>query len=346
MKKYVIGLFLMMIFLLAASSALAITSGICSPKIVAWYYNVPASVQKTICIENDNAFPATVTLSASSEISSMISFSQTTVSLAVGEKKFVPFTVTISSDTLASGTINARFVVPQDTSGFPDVSGSAAFSTKKGECQSGATQACTDSNCTGTQTCTSNYQWGTCVKSGSCGGSSGCTESWSCSSWSPNPCTAGSTQTRTCTDSNSCGTTNYKPLTWQECSTGGTSCTESWSCGSWSPDPCTAGSTQTRSCTDSNNCGTVANKPSVSQSCSAATCTPSWSCTWTSCQPSGTKTASGCHDVNNCGLACTTANNCVTTLACTYSTGGGGGGSSGGGGGGGGGGGSYTKSET
>lgn len=45
---------------------------------------------------------------------------------------------------------------------------------------------------------------------------SSCIPSWTCSSWSS--CIAGS-QTRTCTDSNNCGTTTNKPATSQSCST-------------------------------------------------------------------------------------------------------------------------------
>jgi len=44
--------------------------------------------------------------------------------------------------------------------------------------------------------------------------SSVCTESWTCGSWSA--CNSG-TQTRTCTDSNNCGTTVSKPATSQSC---------------------------------------------------------------------------------------------------------------------------------
>ena len=45
-----------------------------------------------------------------------------------------------------------------------------------------------------------------------------CQESWSCSDWSV--CTS-CLQTRTCTDSNSCGTTINKPVLSQSCSSGG-----------------------------------------------------------------------------------------------------------------------------
>ncbi len=46
----------------------------------------------------------------------------------------------------------------------------------------------------------------------------GCTENWSCGSWSA--CVNG-TQTRTCTDANSCGTTLNRPALSQSCTTGG-----------------------------------------------------------------------------------------------------------------------------
>lgn len=43
-----------------------------------------------------------------------------------------------------------------------------------------------------------------------------CQENWQCSSWSPSTCSSG-TQTRTCTDSNSCGTATSKPSESQSC---------------------------------------------------------------------------------------------------------------------------------
>jgi hypothetical protein len=88
--------------------------------------------------------------------------------------------------------------------------------------------------------------------------SSICTESWSCGSWST--CT-NSTQTRTCTDVNSCGTTSSKPALSQGCAD---TCSESWSCGGWSA--CING-LKTKTCTDRNNCGTTNSRPSLNQSC-------------------------------------------------------------------------------
>jgi len=88
-----------------------------------------------------------------------------------------------------------------------------------------------------------------------------CSPNWQCTSWSPNPCTAGQTQTRTCTDANSCDTTSGKPAESQSCQV---SCTPNWQCTSWSV--CSGGQ-QTRTCTDANSCDTTSGKPAESQSC-------------------------------------------------------------------------------
>ncbi len=94
-----------------------------------------------------------------------------------------------------------------------------------------------------------------------------CTENWECGQWSA--CTNGQ-QTKTCTDSNNCGTTVNKPAESQSC----TVCTPTWTCGEWNSwnnwNSCSESSTQartrTRTCTDSNNCGTTTDKPSESES--------------------------------------------------------------------------------
>ncbi len=57
--------------------------------------------------------------------------------------------------------------------------------------------------------CPNGCEDGACV-----GSPETCTESWSCNSWST---CSNSQQTRTCTDSNSCGTTENKPLTSKTC---------------------------------------------------------------------------------------------------------------------------------
>ena len=46
-----------------------------------------------------------------------------------------------------------------------------------------------------------------------------CEESWSCTGWTA---CSGSTQTRTCTDANKCGTTDTRPTLSQSCTTGDT----------------------------------------------------------------------------------------------------------------------------
>ncbi len=44
-----------------------------------------------------------------------------------------------------------------------------------------------------------------------------CSESWHCTAWTPSSCPESGEQTRTCTDSNNCGTRVYKPITTQTC---------------------------------------------------------------------------------------------------------------------------------
>ena len=127
-----------------------------------------------------------------------------------------------------------------------------------------------------------------------------CTPSWSCTGWSPSTCPANGQQTRTCTDSNQCGTNEGKPNETQSCipscsTLGGNICTqsqvcnggsyqtasdtnyccvggicqtppciESWTCTAWSS---CSNWQQTRTCTDSNQCGTTNNKPAETQDC-------------------------------------------------------------------------------
>jgi hypothetical protein len=130
-----------------------------------------------------------------------------------------------------------------------------------------------------------------------------CTESWSCGAWST---CANSSQTRTCTDANSCGTTVNRPALSQSCSA--SVCTESWTCSAWGT---CSNNSQSRTCTDGNACGTTANRPALTQSCSVA-CTENWSCgEWSVCTNSNqTRT---CSDLNSCG---TTVNQPITSQSC------------------------------
>ncbi len=116
-----------------------------------------------------------------------------------------------------------------------------------------------------------------------------CTPDWRCTDW--NQCTAGS-QTRTCTDQNSCGTEQGRPAESQACT-----CQENWSCGAWST---CVDDQQSRTCTDQNSCGTTTTRPPLTQSCTNP-CTPLWQCTeWGQCT-SGAQ-ARTCTDQNNCGV--------------------------------------------
>src|SRR3989339_540992 len=133
----------------------------------------------------------------------------------------------------------------------------------------------------------------------------GCTENWSCNNWST---CANNSQSRTCTDSNTCGTTINKPATNQSCSV--QTCTENWSCNNWST---CANNSQSRTCTDSNTCGTTINKPATNQSCSVQTCTENWNCNvWSTC--ANNSQSRTCTDSNTCG---TTINKPATNQSCT-----------------------------
>ncbi len=86
-----------------------------------------------------------------------------------------------------------------------------------------------------------------------------CIEDWTCTTWSS---CINNQQTRTCTDSNNCETTNDKPSVSQDCESN--ACVENWFCGPW--EDCIDG-LMIRTCTDSNECGTTINKPTISKTC-------------------------------------------------------------------------------
>jgi len=85
-----------------------------------------------------------------------------------------------------------------------------------------------------------------------------CTPSWSCGAWST---CSGGTQTRTCTDSESCGTTQNKPAVSQSCSIG---CFSDWDCTDWSnmKDACGV-----RNCIDTKGCSVPTNQPTEEMTC-------------------------------------------------------------------------------
>ena len=85
-----------------------------------------------------------------------------------------------------------------------------------------------------------------------------CDEDWNCESWSS--CNEQGSQTRVCTDLNSCGTEEDKPEVIRACEV----CVENWGCSGWSN--CINGK-KTRDCDDSNDCGTTNNKPDEERDC-------------------------------------------------------------------------------
>ncbi len=88
-----------------------------------------------------------------------------------------------------------------------------------------------------------------------------CTPNWSCTEWSE---CINNSQTRICTDLNSCNDLSDKPSETQSC----IPCVPNWDCTAWSPEECPKNETQTRICTDLNECGTEEGKPSESRTCS------------------------------------------------------------------------------
>lgn len=310
--------------LFLANQTNAITVGSCSQFLDVEYYTVPDEVTHYICLNNNNTYTATITMTPSSSIAGMIEFSENPVVLAPGEQRYIPFNVTVTQQLTWNGLITLNFYVPGDNVQYGVWS--IDITIRKGSCVNGETKSCIIDGCAGTQTC-SNNEWGECIKNDpQCGE---CQEAWSCTAWSE--CVDG-IQIRDCTDTNECGTQENKPITFKSCTS---TCTENWSCTAWSQ--CISG-TQTRNCDDLNECGTTNDKPDETQSCQG-NCTENWSCTnWGSCQSNNTQTRI-CTDSSNCE---TTSNKPAETQSCTYNSGG----SSGGGGGGGGGGGPSVSTTT
>ncbi len=116
--------------------------------------------------------------------------------------------------------------------------------------------------------------------------SSNCTTSWNCTAWSN--CASGK-HSRTCTDSNGCGSLVNKPAVSESCTV--VACKPSWQPGSWSD--CVGGK-QTRTVIDTNNCGTTTGKLSTSQTCCVAKCLDQSGDIWAiSCSGTPTKCATG-----------------------------------------------------
>lgn len=134
-----------------------------------------------------------------------------------------------------------------------------------------------------------------------------CSANWICGGWTE--CSAEGKQTRSCSDSNKCGTTDNRPTDVQSCNYVPQR-TESWECNEWSA--CN-NKKQIRTCTDSNKCGTSINKPVESQAC----CSPNWTCDgWTECSVAGSQTRP-CKDTNDCGVSTGKPEESKKCTACT-----------------------------
>jgi len=123
-----------------------------------------------------------------------------------------------------------------------------------------------------------------------------CTPSWSCGDWTPSSCVNGQQQTRTCSDSNNCGTTSNNQRTeTQTCTVIQNLCTVAdWS-STLSPADCPATRQQTKTWTKIGNCVNGVNHPATETiSCvyNIPTCTDFTYSDWDVCSQSGTQSRS------------------------------------------------------
>lgn len=119
------------------------------------------------------------------------------------------------SDSIALNILEAG-CPDEDEDGYEDEScGGSDCNDDNDEVNTEAAEICNDfidNDCDGlTDNADSNCQPG-----GPSGGSE-CNPSWSCTSWSPEPCSAGQSQTRACTDINFCNNLLNKPLEIMSC---------------------------------------------------------------------------------------------------------------------------------
>jgi hypothetical protein len=149
-----------------------------------------------------------------------------------------------------------------------------------------------------------------------------CVTNWQCTDWSG--CSGGQ-QTKTCTDSNNCGTSENEPSLTQACT-----CTPNYQCGAWGA--CTSSGTQQRTCTDSNSCNCKLynrcnlipdNSRTESQACTYV-CQPNWSCVYNTFCTDGYFTGYCTDYVNHCESPATktadpikcTPENCQSNWQC------------------------------
>jgi hypothetical protein len=119
-----------------------------------------------------------------------------------------------------------------------------------------------------------------------------CVPDWTCTDWSS--CSDGS-QTRTCTDSNSCGTNDDKPSESKSCAVcGDNECNGDESCNTCSDDCGECGETTTTSTTNS-----ITSSVTDENTFQENICSPEWQCSdWSECSDNvQTRT---CEDMNVC----------------------------------------------
>jgi hypothetical protein len=211
--KQPLQLIIFLMFILTMSYASAITASTCSYMIDAKYYAVPYVINRSVCVNNQNLIPVTVSFSASGGVAPLLRFKENNIVLQPGERRFVPFNVTVTQQLTYTGSIKSTFSVPPELDNFPTASVFNSITVSKGtECTTGQTKNCTLDNCPGKNFCVDGI-WGSCVKDDpQCGT---CDEDWACTEWSA---CEGSQQTRSCTDQNQCGTEDNKPIETQPCS--------------------------------------------------------------------------------------------------------------------------------
>ncbi len=148
-----------------------------------------------------------------------------------------------------------------------------------------------------------------------------CTQNWVCTDWAPATCPENGLQGRTCTDSNSCGSTENKPAEQQSC-TYVPPCVENWIL---EDAVCRNDDTKLKRYADANNCGTTASLPSDNgTTVSCDYCVPNWKGVNESCEPDNTL-ISHFIDSNSCytltGLDNDTLVPPTINFSCNYCTG-------------------------
>jgi hypothetical protein len=171
MKKIIVSFMFILSLILMITSVSAITAKTCTSTIAPKYYVVPSIITRSVCVQNQNSYPIVVSFSASSSINTITTASENPVTLAVGEKRFVPFSFEINQQITYTGTITSTFApAPGYHDNVPVGYAHTSVTISKGtpQCNNSQTRVCTTANCSGIQTC-SNYEWGSCVKDPNCG---------------------------------------------------------------------------------------------------------------------------------------------------------------------------------